>query len=89
VGKIEIRITFWSGNQTGNDGMEKKILRLSQRTNEFEVKMDRLGIESIGELFVRCNGPFRSKIADNFLTDCETGNSHFASKTTYQVVPFL
>ena len=36
---------------------------------------------------VRCNGPFSSKIAENYLTDCETGDSHFASKTTYQVVP--
>lgn len=51
-----------------------KILRLSQSTNEFELKMDWLGIGSSGELFVHCNGPFGSKKAENFLTDCETGD---------------
>jgi len=29
------------------------------------------------------------KIAENFLTDSETGDSHFASKSTYEVDPFL
>jgi len=53
------------------------------------MKMDWLGVGSNGKLFVRCIGPFGSKIAEDFLTDCETGDSHFASKATHQVVPFL
>ena len=48
-----------------------------------------LGIGPSGELFVRCNGHFGSKIAENFLTDFEAGDSHFASKVTHQVVTFL